>query len=97
MSNNRIEYPTSTPGGTLLSGGITKVIQGIQDITNAVALMNEITGGGVTPANLDGSPEFALVAGVGAVLYPAANNAKANLNTETLPMLMDLYQGGLLP
>ena len=56
MSNNRIEYPTSTPGGTLLSGGITKVIQGIQDITNAVALMNEVTGGGVTPANLDGSP-----------------------------------------
>jgi hypothetical protein len=80
-----------------MNGGIAKVIQGIQDIMNAVALMNEITGGGVTPANLDGSPEFDTAAGVGTALYTAANNAKTNLNTETLPMLMDLYQGGIEP
>jgi len=72
-----IGYNATTPFGA-------KTAQVIRDLKEAQAftarivdMMNDLTGGGVTPANLEGSSQFGVLTGQGQNFY----NAIAALNT----------------
>lgn len=93
-ASTRIAYNNGIPsGGQHLYNAIHYTALAQQEIALAMLVANSITGGGVTGANLEGSPEFGAATGQGAALYTAMNNLKANLATVTAAQIGDLFQG----
>lgn len=91
----RINYsPTAAVGGVHIANAARYTILAQQEINRAVAIANEMTGGGVTPVNLEGSTEFGVGTGQGATFYTAISNLKTNLATVTAAQLGDLDAGG---
>ena len=94
-ASNRFTYNASAPvGGIHVANAARYTIMAQEEIIRAVAIANEMTGGGVTPVNLEGATEFGLAAGQGATFYTALNNLKTNLATVTAAQLADLDAGG---
>ena len=92
--STRITYATTSPsGGVHLANAIRYTQLAQQEIALAMGVANSITGGGVTPSNLEGSSEFGASTGQGSTLYTAMNNFKANLATVTTQQISDLYTG----
>ena len=93
-ASTRITYATSNPvGGQHVAVAVRYIEMAQQEIALAMQVANSLTGGGVTPANLEGSTEFGAAVGQGAALYTAMNNLKANLATVTAAQLGDLFSG----
>ena len=93
--SNRFIYSTSAPvGGIHIANAARYTILAQQEINRAVAVANEMTGGGVTPVNLESSTEFGVGVGQGPAFYTAINNLKTNLATVTAAQLADLDAGG---
>lgn len=93
--SNRIVYTNTNiaPGGYHLALATRYAILAKQELRRALAMANEMTGGGVTPSNLEGSTEFGAAAGKGAALYTAINDFSANLGNVTEAALADLDTG----
>lgn len=92
--STRITYATTAQsGGIHLANAVRYAQLAQQEIALAVGVANSITGGGVTPANLEGSAEFGAATGQGSNLYTAMSNFKANLSTVTTAQISDLYTG----
>lgn len=80
-------------GGAHIANATRFVIEAQQEINRAVAVANQVTGGGGTPANLEGSAEFGVGVGQGANFYTAINNLKTLLAAITPASLGDLDAG----
>ena len=93
-ASTRLTYNASaTQGGYHLATAVRYINMAQQEMTLVMQVANSITGGGVTGANLEASPEFGAASGQGANLYTAMNNLKANLATVTAAQLGDLFAG----
>ena len=93
-ASTRITYNASAAmGGQNVASAVRCIVQAQEFIARAMEVANSITAGGVTGANLEGSPEFGAAAGQGGTLYTAMNNLKANLATVTAAQLGDLFAG----
>ena len=93
--SNRFIYNASAPvGGVHVFNATRYTILAQQEINRAVAIANEMTGGGATPANLEGTVEFNVAVGEGAAFYTALNGLKTNLAAISAAQLADLDQGG---
>ena len=93
-ASTRLTYNASAAmGGQNVAVAVRYIQLAQQAIASAVTVANSITGGGVTGANLEGSPEFGCAAGQGANFYTAINNLKTNLATVTATEIGDLFAG----
>lgn len=90
----RIIYNALAVGGIHLANAARYAILAKQEIARAKAIADSVTAGGVTPANLEGTSEFAAAAGQGSALYTAIANLNTNLATATAAQLADVDQGG---
>ena len=84
----RIGY-TNTP----VKLAVNYIILAQQQLARAKAEADCITGGGVTPANLEGSAEFGVTSGQGSVFYTCFTGMAANLAAVTASELAKLDQG----
>lgn len=89
----RITYQATSIGGDMVAQAVDHLVQAQTLLNRAVALANSITGGGATPANLEGSTEFNVATSQGSTFYTAINNMKTNAATITASALADLDQG----
>ena len=90
-----ITYGGSSIQGANLAAATRYTILAQQAIARALAAANAMTGGGVTPANMEGdTPQFGAVpAGGGTALYNAINNLATNLAAITAASLAETDQG----
>ena len=95
MADISYKYDGNTPFGL-------KLFQAAQALHTAQVLftdlkrkMDNITGGGVTTANLETDTRFAVATGQGAAAYSAvvSINAAINPSNAPIPASVDLYQG----
>lgn len=91
---SRLVYDASKIGSKLVAEAIDHISQAQYKLGRAKALADSISGGGVTPASLEASPEFGVAVGAGANFYNALANIKANANVVTAAALADLDNGG---
>ena len=90
----RIVYGSTTIGGLMVAEAVNHVRMA-KDILNRVkSLADSISGGGVTPANLESSTEFNVVSGQGGNFYTAVSNMKANIASITDSAIADIDMGG---
>jgi hypothetical protein len=87
----RLVYDKTTAFGGILAKDVALLVQIKEDFNRLMAVANSLTGGGVTPANLEASKEFGLSVGQGATLYSDLQNIIAGLSAITT--LADLDQG----
>ena len=94
MASKRITINTNAMGAAMVVTAMQNLDAAITAIRKAVTLANEVTGdGGVTTANLEGSPEFGVGAGQGATFYSNLNTIKANIDTASINnMIADMRQ-----
>lgn len=95
-SSARISYSTTASGGIHLANFARYMILAEQELTRAYNIAVQVTAGGVTPANLEGSSEFGVTVGQGAVLQSAMiafNSAVAALNTSVAANLSQVDPG----
>ncbi len=94
-ASTRIVYlnGNTAAGGMHLANAARYAILAKQEIARALSIANQMTGGGVTPSNLEGSAEFGAASGKGSVLYDAINNFNTNIGTITNAALADLDTG----
>ena len=84
----RIGY-TNTP----IKLAVNYIILAKQQLARAKAEADCITGGGVTPANLEGNADFQVAANQGAAFYTCFTGMAANLAAVTDSELAKLDQG----
>jgi hypothetical protein len=72
-----IKYDQTTPFGAKIYLAIQSMKLAQANLSRCIDVANNITGGGVTPANLEGSVQFGVAAGQGQNFY----NALASLNS----------------
>ena len=89
----RIQYSNNPQGGAHLGEAVRCIVKAQQELALAKQIADSISGGGVTPANLEGSTEFGAAVGSGSALYTAIANMSTNLATVTTASLANLYQG----
>jgi hypothetical protein len=92
-NSSRIVYNSLPSGGVHVANAAKALLTAKQELALAKALMNAITGGGVTAVNLEGSAEFAVAFGQGQAFYDCVSAMLANVNTVTDPELMKILQG----
>ena len=95
-ASSRIAYPTNTIGGGPLHLAVYYSFLAQQQFVLAKAIADSVTGGGVAPANMEGTAEFNLPAGTGAAVYALLQSAVANANTlvgSTSVGLVTVYVG----
>jgi len=85
MAATHLIYSTTVPNGLKVAKAISNLQSAATDLARETAVMNAITGGGVTPANLetgnpDGLANFAVAVGQGNAFYTAVNNLSVGLN-----------------
>ena len=94
MANStRIVYNALPAGGVHVANAAKALLTVRQELALAKALMNAITGGGVTAANLEGSSEFGVAVGQGQAFYDTVNAMLTNVNIVTDAELMKILQG----
>jgi hypothetical protein len=103
-ASTRISYnPAAVTGGIHLANAVRFVILAQQEINRAVAVAASVTTFGVTPGNLEGSPEFnvpgpqstpVVPTGQGSLLYSAMASLQSKLAAITSAQLADLDAGG---
>ena len=91
--SNRITYNPTSLGGSHLAAAARYTILAKQEIDRAVSLAASVSAFGATTANLEGTPEFNVAAGGGAVFYSAITTLRVNLNAITDAQLANLDQG----
>jgi len=93
-ASNRIVYSTTAvAGGMHLANAVRLAVAAQQEINLAVQVANQVTAGGVTPANLEGSGEFGAAAGQGATLLTAMTNLQTDLNAIAAAQIGKLFAG----
>lgn len=90
----RTSYNSTTIGGIMVAEAVDHISKAKALLNRAKALADSITGGGVTPALLEGSVEFNVVSGQGSNLYTAISNMKANVGAVTDSAISDIDMGG---
>jgi hypothetical protein len=96
----RITYNADSVGGIMLARGVDHIRKGRDLISRAKSLADSISAGGVTPALIEGQPEFgvpvhATAPGTyGALFYTALGNMKTNAATVSDAAIADLDNGG---
>lgn len=89
-------YPTNLPWGSLLQDGINDLLTGIDKISRAHAIADEIRNGAV-PANdalLESSSATQVPAGKGDEVWTLLNSIKGELDGLTAAWIASLDQGG---
>lgn len=89
----RITYSPTTIGGKMVAEGVDYIRKGQEKLERATALMNSITGGGVTPAALEASTEFGVASTLGDEFYDAVNSMKVTALTIAAASIADLDMG----
>jgi len=93
-ASNRIVYSsTSVVGGMHVANAVRYALLAQQEINLAANIANQVTGAGVTPANLEGSAEFGAAAGQGATLLTAITNLATDLNAISTAQIGKLFAG----
>lgn len=90
---SRVTYDPKTVGGELIARAVAKVREAQSDFLLAKSMADGISGGGATPAALEGSAEFGVETGDGAECYGAIANMVVYLSDVTTTAIADLYQG----
>jgi hypothetical protein len=90
----RITYDASKIGGIMVAEAVDHIAKAQGLLSRAKSLADSITGGGVTPANLEASPEFGVAAGLGDEFYAAVSAMKTNAATVTAASIADIDMGG---
>lgn len=90
----RITYNATTIGGIMVAEAVDHIRKGRDLLTRAKALADSMSGGGVTPALLEGSAEFGVAVGSGAAFYTAVGNMKTNAATVSDSAIADIDAGG---
>lgn len=90
----RITYDASKIGSVMVAEAVDYLAKAQALLARAKSLADSITAGGVTKANLEGSPEFGVAVGGGAAMYDAISAMKANAATVTAASIADIDQGG---
>lgn len=90
----RITYNAVTIGGKMVAEAIDHIRKGRDLLNRAKVLADSVSGGGVTPALLEGSAEFGVATGQGSTFYTAVGNAKTNAATVSDSAIADLDNGG---
>lgn len=94
-ASNRITYAAASQlGGIHLANAVRYATLAQQEAARAANIAASVTAGGVTQANIEGSPEFGGAAGQGAVLYSAITTLNTNLAAIPVSLLANLDQGG---
>lgn len=86
-------YDPKTVGGELIARAVAKVREAQFDFALAKSMMDLVSGGGATPANLEGSAQFGVATGDGAAAYEAIANMVVYLSDVSTPAIAALYQG----
>lgn len=92
----RIAYNRNTPFGALTSSVISRLVQLQFDVSHLMNVANSITGGGVTPANLEtgnGAVTFGVPAGLGATFYADMQSLQAGLDAISTATISDMDLG----
>lgn len=90
----RITYDASKIGGIMVAEAVDHLAKAQALLNRAKSLADSISGGGVTPANLEGSPEFGVAVGLGDEFYSALNDMKVNAATVSAAAIADIDMGG---
>lgn len=89
----RINYNASPTGGLHLAAAARYLQLAIGEATLAKQIAEEVTAGGATTANLEGSAEFDADTGKGQALYDAIFALKADVDGLDDVLIARLYQG----
>lgn len=89
----RISYNNSPTGGMHLAAAARYLQLAINEATLAKQIAEEVTAGGATAANLEGSTEFGAASGKGQALYDAIAALKTNADSLDDVLIARLYQG----
>ena len=89
----RITYSPTTIGGKMVAEGVDYIRKGQEKLERAVALMNSLTGGGVTTSALEASAEFGVASTFGDEFYTAVNTMKVNSLVITSESIGDIDMG----
>ena len=90
----RIVYGSTTIGGLMVAEAVNHVRMAKDILNRAKSLADSISGGGVTPVNLESSAEFNVISGQGSNFYTAISNMKANIASITDSAIADIDMGG---
>lgn len=94
-TSSRILYGNQVAtGGVHVANAVRYANLAMQELELAVTIMNSITGGGATPANLETpQPDFEVETGKGSTFYTTVNDFKSNMATAVATPVGTLYQG----
>lgn len=96
MANTRVTYDKTAPFGLIFAASVASLIKVTNDIKRIKVVADSLSGGGVTPSNLEtpACKELGVGAGQGATFYGDLQNILAGLAAITT--LADLDQGNNL-
>lgn len=91
----QIPYDQTSPFGSKVYLAIQELRDAQYKILRCIDAANDLTGGGVTPANLEGSKQFGVASGQGANFYNALQSIKSAIiaGGNALQATVDLDQG----
>jgi hypothetical protein len=89
----RIVYDESTVGGAWVKLAVSQLTLAKQNLTRAKALADAISGGGVTPANLNSDPAFGATVVDGVGFYTCVAGMLSNIASVTQAELSKLDRG----
>lgn len=90
-----IPYSQTSPFGSKIYLAIQALATAQTNVLRCLDMANDLTGGGVTPANLEGSSQFGVAVNQGANFYNALQSIKSAIVSggNRLQATIDLDQG----
>ncbi len=79
MANTSIGYDRTTPFGSKISVAIQSLELAMANFKRVKEQMDALSGGGATPAALEGSAQFGVAVGQGAAIYAAVQSINASI------------------
>jgi len=93
MASKRITINANSVGGKQVALAVYYMQLANDLLVKTKTLANEVTGdGGVTTANLEGSPEFGIGTGQGATFYSDLTSLNAAFTPALLNIIADMIQ-----
>lgn len=98
MANTSIGYDRTTPFGSKIYVAVQQIELAMANFKRVKEMMDVISGGGITPSTLEGSPQFGIATGQGAIAYAAVQSINAALfsvpaSYTPVPAVSQLDQG----
>ena len=90
-ASSRIQYNANALGGKHLAAAVLAIHTAQQELDFCKKLADSVTGGGVTPANLEGHQDWNAATGGGQALYDVIVSLKTAVANVTAAQIGNLY------